>query len=147
MRPFLVAAGLLAAVTAQAAVYRCHSNTGVTFTDRACPGGMQVPDTPASPRSATTAPGLSATEKALLADIERAAQRQAQADAEHRAQSASAQARESARAQARADACARAERELEQLRLIRRKGYKATQARTLELREAKQRAIADASCS
>lgn len=144
MRFLIVAAGLLAAITAQAAVYRCQSTTGVTFTDRACPGGIRVAGTAASPRSSTTATGLSTTEQALLADIDQAVQRQSQAAAQQRAaQAASA----SARSQARADACARAERELEQLRLIRRKGYKATQARTLELREAKQRAIADASCS
>lgn len=143
----IVSSCLLAAITAQAAVYRCHSSTGVTFTDRACPGGTQVADTPASTRSSTTASGLSATEQALLADIEQAAQRHSQSTARRREQAAGAQAAETALTHARTEACAKAEREIEHLRLIRRKGYKATQARALELREARQRAIADANCS
>lgn len=134
----LVASGVGATWVHAGAVYRCIGASGeVMFTDLACPGGrVQVPQTVVTIDMGK----LSAAEVATLNRLRRE-------DAAQGKQTKHPQSNSLARALTQgARRCAAARAGLDQVRAIKRHGYRASGAAALDARERKYRSQQSQSC-
>lgn len=132
---------LIAGSQAAGAVYRCVSgDEPPRFSQFPCGDGRVVV---LEPVHTVRIPPVSDEERALLDELER--ERRAER-AERAARRARARAQTRAEREAREQRCATARSELDALAAQRRKGYRASEARALDRREAALEAEARQSC-
>lgn len=141
---FLTALLLSSSTVAEAAVYRCDSATGdVVYSQFGCPAGTE------GELSVTTSPGiisipaLSQHELDRLLGIDDKLRIASLRNAKHRARSRQQQSKAAAHARSE---CDKAETALVDLKSIRRTGYRVSEARSLDRREQKWRAMKKANC-
>ncbi len=127
-----LASGPLSAT--ERAIYRCTDASGApTFTDLPCESGQRVAITPPT---IVDAPDLTPAERMQLEQIDRAMPRRA---------AAAAPALRYGPDRA-AERCADARLRLDEVRAKKRRGYKASQAATLDARERNARARVERAC-
>ena len=123
------------AIPLQAGIHKCVSENGIEYSDTHCSTGVLVKHSPGYP-AISSIEGLTQHELELLYEMEKAYRKsRVQADQYSSAHKKKLHRERARKRQDYARSCARAIKALEQLRIIKRKGYSAKQSRGLDSRE------------